>query len=127
MSVQIDIKLEPLPGAMPVCHAMVDAQQWLDFAREARSEGGRLVALWGSDQTDRRGGLQTHMTVATRTGLTWLTLAIDTSNLVYPDVVAIFPAADRMQRATFDLLGLRATEGSDRRQWLRHGAWPANI
>ena len=32
----------------------------------------------------------------------------------FPDVSAIFPAADRMQRAVFDLLGVRATEASDR-------------
>jgi Ni,Fe-hydrogenase III large subunit len=31
-----------------------------------------------------------------------------------------------MQRAAFDLLGLRAEGAVDDRKWLRHGAWPAN-
>jgi Ni,Fe-hydrogenase III large subunit len=29
-----------------------------------------------------------------------------------------------MQRAVFDLLGVRASGAEDSRQWLRHGAWP---
>ena len=38
----------------------------------------------------------------------------------------IFPAANRMQRAAFDLLGVRASGAEDNRQWLRHTAWPAH-
>jgi Ni,Fe-hydrogenase III large subunit len=42
----------------------------------------------------------------------------------YPDLSDLFPAANRMQRATYDLLGVRAA-AQDKRRWLRHGAWPA--
>jgi Ni,Fe-hydrogenase III large subunit len=45
----------------------------------------------------------------------------------YPDVSEVFPAANRMQRATFDLLGLRAEQALDQRKWLRHAAWPADV
>jgi hypothetical protein len=31
-----------------------------------------------------------------------------------------------MQRATFDLLGIKADGAVDERKWLRHGAWPAD-
>ena len=43
----------------------------------------------------------------------------------YPDIAAIFPAAERMQRAAFDLLGIAAIGAEDRRKWLRHAAWGA--
>jgi hypothetical protein len=36
----------------------------------------------------------------------------------------LYPAALRMQRATYDLLGIHAQEAGDSRKWLRHGAWP---
>jgi Ni,Fe-hydrogenase III large subunit/Ni,Fe-hydrogenase III component G len=115
-----------LSGAMPVWHSEVDAEQWLSCAQLARSEGGRLVALWGADQTDRGRALEVHMTLTTRSGLTWLTLPIAIPEAGFPDVSPIFPPADRMQRAVFDLFGVRAIDANDYRQWLRHGAWPAN-
>ncbi|MBL8491403.1 MAG: NADH-quinone oxidoreductase subunit C, partial [Rhodocyclaceae bacterium] len=37
----------------------------------------------------------------------------------------IFPAANRLQRATRDLVGI-GFSGGDQRPWLRHGAWPAD-
>ena len=41
----------------------------------------------------------------------------------FPDVAAIFPAANRMQRAAFDLTGI-AADGDDQRQWLWQACWP---
>jgi Ni,Fe-hydrogenase III large subunit/Ni,Fe-hydrogenase III component G len=116
-----------LPGAMPVWHATVDSAQWVASAEQVRSHGGRLVALWGSDQTDRAGTLEVHMTLTARTGLLWLTLPVSMPDAAFPDVSAIFPAANRMQRAVFDLLGVRARDANDARQWLRHAAWPAHV
>jgi Ni,Fe-hydrogenase III large subunit len=43
----------------------------------------------------------------------------------YPDLSDLFAPANRMQRATFDLVGLRARGAEDTRRWLRHAAWPA--
>ncbi len=119
-------EMRTLPGAMPVWHAIVDWEQWLTAAQQVRSSGGRLVAIWGSDQTDRSRGLEVHITLTARTGLIWLTLPIPTPDAGFPGVSAIFPAADRMQRAVFDLLGVPAAGAIDRRQWLRHAAWPDN-
>jgi len=121
-------EMEALPGAMPVWHAEVDPAQWISAAQQVRSHGGRLVALWGADQTDRGRALEVHMALTARTGLVWLTLPINApdAGAEFPDVAAIFPPADRMQRAAFDLVGVRATSAADYRQWLRHAAWPAN-
>jgi len=45
----------------------------------------------------------------------------------YPDISDLFPAAIRMQRTLHDLLGLSAIGAEDKRKWLRHAAWPADI
>jgi Ni,Fe-hydrogenase III large subunit len=48
----------------------------------------------------------------------------------YPDLSDLFACATRMQRAAFDMVGVRAVapDGStpDGRKWLRHGAWSAD-
>ena len=49
-----------------------------------------------------------------------LTLTVPEEQPEYPDLADIFPVANRMQRALFDLLGVRAMGADDNRQWLRH-------
>jgi Ni,Fe-hydrogenase III large subunit len=44
----------------------------------------------------------------------------------YPGIQDLYPAANRMQRATTDLTGIRSTD-PDTRPWLRHSAWPADV
>lgn len=117
-----DIELTPLPGAAPAWHGTVDAGAWRRLCRQARDKGGRLVALWGSDWRELGRGFGVHATLVIRSGLVWLTLPVDGSD--YPDIADIFPAAQRMQRALGDLLGIHALGQKDRRAWLRHDAWP---
>ena len=45
----------------------------------------------------------------------------------YPDLAPHFPFAGRMQRATADLVGLRAEGMADGRGWLNHGVWPESF
>ena len=66
------------------------------------------------------------MALTVGSGLVWLTLGVPSGQPEFPDVSDIFPAASRMQRAAFDLLGVRASHAEDNRQWLRHMAWPAH-
>jgi Ni,Fe-hydrogenase III large subunit/Ni,Fe-hydrogenase III component G len=113
--------LQPLPGAMPVWRGAVDAAAWGATAQAVREQGGRLVALWGSDEA--ADGFAVHAALAVRQGVLWLTLPLAGRQPEYPDLGAVFPAARRMQRAAYDLLGVRAT-GADARKWVRHGAWP---
>jgi Ni,Fe-hydrogenase III large subunit/Ni,Fe-hydrogenase III component G len=120
------VEMSPVPGAMPVWRGAVSPEQWRTIAQQTREKGGRVVALWGTDLTDRRGGFDVHMAVTVRSGLVWLTLAVPEEQPEYPDVADIFPVANRMQRALFDLLGVRATGADDSRHWLRHAAWPAH-
>ncbi|MEO8629819.1 MAG: NADH-quinone oxidoreductase subunit C [Betaproteobacteria bacterium] len=123
----LSVAVQPVSGAMPVWRAIVDAQQWRALAQEVRGRGGRLVALWGSDVSEQLNALEIHMTVTVPTGLVWLTSRTPIDAPTFPDVSDIFPAANRMQRAAFDLLGIRAEGGDDHRQWLRHAAWPTQV
>ena len=117
----LNIEADQLPGAMPVFRAEVGAAQWTVVCRQAQKQGGRLVALWGADARGEGGGFVVHAALAVREGLLVIDLPLVSAS--YPDIAAIFPAAERMQRATFDLLGISAIGADDRRQWLRHGAW----
>ena len=84
---------------MPVWRATVDAQQWRETALQVRGRGGRLVALWASDETNRAGGYVVHAALCVRDGLLWLTLPMALQPPEFPDLAGIFPDADRMQRA----------------------------
>lgn len=146
---ELNLKLQALPGAMPVWHATVDARQWLAACQSVQQGGGYLVALWGSDERERGGGFAVHAALGGQQGLLCFTLPLEGNRPEYPDVSGIFPVANRMQRATRDLLGIVAAtpadhlptpqelyaeavlgvgggEKADDRNWLRHGAWPQN-
>ena len=119
------IELKQLPGAMPVWHGRVNTQQWRTACQQVRDKGGRLVALWGSDDSDRGEGFAVHAALTVHSGLLVITLPL--SGEIYPDISEIFPAANRMQRAICDLFGVRADGAADQRKWLRHAAWPADV
>jgi Ni,Fe-hydrogenase III large subunit/Ni,Fe-hydrogenase III component G len=112
---------------MPVWRASVDASGWRRVAEQVRSKGGRLVALWGSDETDRGQGYAVHAALTIRSGLVWISLPLAMRPPEFPDLSDVFPAANRMQRAVYDLLGVRAADTRDPRRWLRHGAWPGDV
>jgi Ni,Fe-hydrogenase III large subunit/Ni,Fe-hydrogenase III component G len=115
------IELKPLPGAMPVWHGRVDALQWRTACQQVRDKGGRLVALWGADNNDRGQGYAVHAALTVQSGLLAITLPLHGED--FPGISDLFPAANRMQRAAFDLMGISAADASDRRKWLRHTAW----
>ena len=120
----LNIELAPIPGAVEAYRAEVNAAQWVETCRAVREQGGRLVALWACDARSEDRGFVAHASLVVRGGL--LVLSLPLGGAPYPDVAAIFPAADRMQRAAFDLLGVTASASDDRRQWLRHAAWRAD-
>ena len=114
---------EALPGAVPVRRARVGDAALRAACQEVREAGGLLHALWGSDERDRGGGFLLRVALQDAAGLLVLELPLEAALPGYPSLSGIFPAADRMQRAAFDLLGLTAY-GGDTRDWLRHAAWP---
>jgi Ni,Fe-hydrogenase III large subunit/Ni,Fe-hydrogenase III component G len=121
-----DLTFSPLGGAVPAGVATVDAAHWISSARMFAGEGASLVALWGSDRRDLGEGMVVLAAYATAAGLACVRLPLPAEAYAYPSIAAEFPCAVRMQRAVFDLLGVRAHGAEDERPWLRHGAWPAD-
>lgn len=136
-----DWALEPLGEHIwrgPVAAASLPA-----LARTVKEEGGQLIALWGSDdrhlapgapqvhpageRDGKTSGFGIHVVLLTGSGLVWVSAPLAAEAPAYPDLAHIFPQAGRMQRAAFDLLGIRASDAVDDRKWLRHGAWPADV
>ncbi len=123
LNAQYALNLHTEAGALAACGADVSASAWLRMAEVVRAEGGRLVAIWGSDRGAP--GMLMSAVYCVAQGLLWLRLPVGAGE-DYPDLSAVFPAATRMQRAVYDLLGLCAAGVDDARPWLNHGRWPAD-
>ncbi len=121
----LDVEFSEISCAVPAWRATVDAAQWREACRRAVFDGGRLVALWGSDDSAGGKGLAIHAALVVRQGQIVIKLPLAEGR--YPDISDIFPVANRMQRATRDLYGLVAEGAADERPWLRHAAWPADV
>ncbi len=114
-----NLRLEPVSGAIHAWRGRITGADLQPICRSVHDGGGRLLALWGCDTEY---GDELHVVLVNETGLVCLSLPLPEGE--YPDISAIFPAACRMQRATYDLLGIRALGADDQRKWLRHAAWP---
>jgi Ni,Fe-hydrogenase III large subunit/Ni,Fe-hydrogenase III component G len=123
-----DVDFSPVAGAVPAWRGQVDPRQWRAACEAAADSGGRLAALWASDERDRGRGFGVRALLAQYEGLVCLELNVPAAEPTYPDLSDLFACAGRMQRAAFDLVGVRAVapDGGTRdgRPWLRHGAWP---
>ena len=114
---------KPSRGSVPLWVAEVDAENWLRLAQLVRAEGARLVSIWGADCLPLAGHALISAAYCVPEGLLWLRLPTS-HGAGYPDLSTIFPAAERMQRALFDLLGIAANGAHDQRPWINHGRWP---
>jgi Ni,Fe-hydrogenase III large subunit/Ni,Fe-hydrogenase III component G len=114
-----------VPSGVPAVRVEVTAAEWVLACRAAADQGARLVALWGSDDRDRGRGLRVSVALIDGDGLMLLEHRVPGTNAHYPDLARIFPAANRMQRAARDLVGI-VSDADDQRRWLRHASWPAD-
>ncbi|MCG6874385.1 MAG: NADH-quinone oxidoreductase subunit C [Betaproteobacteria bacterium] len=124
LETELFVAADRLPGAVPAYSARLEPAALRPACEQARADGARLVALWGSDETPRGRGFALHVALAVPVGLVWLTVPLPVEHPRYPCIADLFPSAARMQRAAYDLLGVHADESADHRKWLRHGAWP---
>lgn len=120
---RLGLAAAPLPSAVPAQRVPVSSGQLLPACRLAWEGGGRLVALWAADDRDRDRGFTLRVALEDADGLTVLEHTLPDADARYPDVAAIFPAANRMQRAAFDLTGV-ASDADDARPWLWQACWP---
>lgn len=138
----------PLPGAPHVRGLGVTAEEWRQCAADVAAGGGRLLAMWASASDDGRDAFEiedvresapgrqpdsdapssraadVYAAFLIAPGVLILELPVRRSGVPaaehdYPGVEALFPAASRMQRAMFDLSGVRSSD-PDQRPWLRH-------
>jgi Ni,Fe-hydrogenase III component G len=112
-----------LPCAMPAQRCRVNSGQLLSACRLAWERGGQLVALWASDERDRDRGFAIRVLLRDGDGLTLLEHTLPDESAHYPDLSTIFPVANRMQRAAFDLVGAQC-DADDQRPWTWQAAWP---
>src|SRR5215510_9859032 len=113
----LQLPATPLRGAVPVWHARVGAERLREVAIGIAAKGGRLAALWGSDERDRGDGFALHLALVVDDATLWLTTSLPADRPDYPDLADIFAAANRMQRAAYDLVGMRSS-AADQRPWL---------
>ena len=124
---ELSLEVELLPGAMPAFRASVRPAELHSICEQARARKARLVALWGSDETQRGAGYALHVALAFPSGLVWVTVPLPREDPHYAGISDIYPSANRMQRATADLLGISPSADADRRKWLRHAAWDEGV
>jgi Ni,Fe-hydrogenase III large subunit/Ni,Fe-hydrogenase III component G len=115
---------EPVAGAPGIRAIEADASAWRSVAQDVAAGGGRLLAMWGDTSLVGHGSVHA-LYVAQQGGLA-VELPAKTATGRYPGIEDVFPSAGRLQRAVFDLHGLRSTDPDDR-PWLRHAAWPAQF
>ncbi|TMG95632.1 MAG: Ni,Fe-hydrogenase III large subunit, partial [Betaproteobacteria bacterium] len=108
---------------VPAQRCPVNSGQLLTACRLAWEQGGQLAALWASDERDRERGFCVHVLLRDRDGLTLLDHTLPDGGARYPDLSTIFPVANRMQRAAFDLVGTES-DTDDPRPWIWQAAWP---
>ena len=112
-----------VPAAVPARRASASSIQLMAACRAAADQGARLVALWLSDERDRERGFCLRVLLQDADGLTLLEHSMPDGDVQYPDLAPFFPAANRMQRAAFDLTGV-PSDGDDQRPWLWLASWP---
>ena len=113
----------PLPAAVPTQRAQVSSGQLLTASRLAWEHGGRLIALWGSDERDRRRGFCSGspsriatVSPCSNTRCRTPKRAIRTSRRSFPRRTAC------SGRRTISSASPRSRD--DQRPWLWHGGWP---
>ncbi|MBK6803839.1 MAG: NADH-quinone oxidoreductase subunit C [Betaproteobacteria bacterium] len=121
---RLGLSAATLASAVPAVRVPTGSGQLVPACRVAHEQGAHLVALWASDERDRAGGTLVRVALQDGSGLAVLEVAVpDLPDARYGDVSAIFPAAGRMQRAAFDLVGV-ASEADDQRPWAWMASWP---
>src|SRR6185369_1297 len=111
-----DLVFQSLPGALPGARIEATPMQLMALCRRVRESSGRLVTIWGEDLRDEALGFRLCIALDCNDELIVVELRLDPENPAYPNLAEIFPSAGRLQRAAFDLVGLRAL-GGDTRPW----------
>ena len=91
------LHLNKLNAAIPAWLGEIKAGDLQAICQNVRDGGGRLVALWGSDERREGKGFALHIALVNENGLICLSVPLPAELPNYPDISRIFPVADRMQ------------------------------
>jgi len=119
----LGLAVATLPCALPAVRVPVSSGQALGACRLAWEQKAELVALWVTDDRDRDAGFCLRIVLRDDAGFALIEHALPDASAQFPDLSPLYPAANRMQRAAFDLCGV-ASEAEDQRPWLWMAAWP---
>ncbi|MBF8292696.1 MAG: Ni,Fe-hydrogenase large subunit, partial [Steroidobacteraceae bacterium] len=97
----------PIPGSPSAARISVEAAGWIRAARDLADAGGCLLSLWATRPSSTASAMVRAAVLIDGRALV-LELSIADLALSYPSLQEIFPSAGRMQRAAFDLCGIRS-------------------
>lgn len=117
-----------IPSNLDCEGVKVSPLEWRGTCEELRAVGGRLLTMWGADDRDRDHNFRIYALFLMHEARVMLVEHIIPAwtEPAYRSIADLFPAARRMERSIFDLLGIASTE-PDRRGWLRHAGWPETV
>ena len=115
-------KVRSIPGSPRASELVVDSVDWIGVAGSVSAAGGLLVSLWATPGDAEGNGADVRAAFLLDGRLLVATLPVPDNAHPYSGLQELFPAAGRMQRAAFDLTGIRSN-AMDQRPWLRHAAW----
>lgn len=108
-----------LPPLAPAEVWRIPSEAWGQAARVAKSLGLRWSAGWGEELEET---FRVNALFAQRGQYFLLRTKVPSHHPELPSQAGYYPAADRSERHTRDLLGIRF-KGGDERRWTRHQAW----
>ncbi len=112
----------------PAWECSIRIEMLLKIAQEIKENDGQLLTMWGTDNHTLTHAFHLHLVfIFFKKSVLYVHCRLASKNPVYPSLSTIFPIANRLQRALFDLMGIKAIHSEDNRPWLRHGSWPADV
>lgn len=121
---QTGIEVAELPSLPPARAWQIPSQTWKQAAQLAKSLNWRWCAGWGEELAgnQRAESFRINALLAQKGQYLLLRSKVPKDHPELPSQAGCYPAADRSERHTRDLLGIRFL-GGDERRWTRHQAW----
>lgn len=96
------------------------SRNWQRLAELALHQGARWSAGWAEQEGDQ---FIVHALLEKKGSYLWLRCQVGQLNPELPSQATIYPAANRSERHTQDMFGIKFTGHPDNRPWTRHKAW----
>lgn len=98
----------------------VTAEYWQLLAESVQQCGWRWSAGWAEQEGEE---FLIHALLAKKGVYLWVRTTIHSLKPELPSQTTVYPAANRSERHTQDMFGIKFLEHPDNRRWTRHQAW----